>query len=343
MTGTAEAEVIDIGNPSAEGWAEYVMDSGWGDGFPAVLPTEEAITPFVQIAKGINEPFPPLPPRLIVPTLKSLAANAVMAGCKPEYFPMVIAAMRAMAEPKYNLHGSLATTHPCANMILASGPETARLGLNWGTNCFGQGTRANAAVGRAIQLIMRNLGGAVPGTTDRSTQGTPGKYAFCFAENEAESPWAPYRVRHGFDAKDTVVTVMAGEAPHNINDHGSITGEDIILTAANTMSQAGSNNLLGRGPCFVVWGPEHAATLHRDKWTADSVQNALYERSRVHESRISAANRDFFADFGQEPKNGYFYLTPAPESIHMVVAGGPGKHSAFIPSFGLCEVVSTRV
>jgi len=337
------AELIDIGNPSAEGWAECVMDNGWGDGMPAVVPTEEAIAPFVAIAKGINEPFPPLPPRLIIPTIKSLAANAVMAGCKAEYFPIVIAAMRAMSEHKYNLHGSLATTHPCGNMIMVSGPEAHRLGINSGSNCFGQGTRANAVIGRAIQLIMRNLGGAVPGTTDRSTQGTPGKYSFCFAENEEASPWPPYRVTHGFSAKDTVVTVMPGEAPHNINDHASITGDDILTTAANTMAQSGSNNLLGQGPCFVVWGPEHAETLHRDKWTAEAVQDALYDRSKVHESRISKANREFFAGFGQEPVKGYYYLTPSPQSIHIAVAGGPGKHSAFIPSFGLTEVVSMRV
>lgn len=159
------------------------------------MPSENLVDHLVATCRGDNEPFAPMSPRRVVPTLRSLAANAVMAGCRAEYFPVVVAAARAVLKPEYNLHGSLATTHSCAQMLLVSGPLRRELEINCSSNCFGQGWRANATIGRALQLILLNIGGAKPGVMDHSTQGTPAKYAFCFAENEEESPWAPYHVR----------------------------------------------------------------------------------------------------------------------------------------------------
>src|SRR5262249_41032909 len=149
---------------------EFVIDRGWGDGMPAVRPTEERVARFVEVARRANDLLPAIPPRWVVPTIESVAANAVMAGCKPDYFPVVLAALRAAAQQPYNLHSVLATTHPCTNMIMVSGPGRRQLGINCGANCFGQGTRANATIGRAVQLVMLNIGGAKPGSTDRATQ-----------------------------------------------------------------------------------------------------------------------------------------------------------------------------
>ena len=343
MKDTPETELIEIPELDGEGWNEYALDHGWSDGMPLSVPTEAAVEKFVAVCRGDNEPFAPVSPRQVVPTLHSLAANAVMAGCKPAYFPVVLAALRGVLTPDYNLHGTLATTHPCAPMLLVSGPIRQTLGINCGSNCFGQGWRANATIGRALQLILLNIGGAKPGLMDRATHGSPAKYAFCFGENQEESPWAPYHVRRGFAATDSVVTVMAGEPPHNINDHGSTSGEGLMTTIANSIAQSGANTIYGKGPYVVVLGPEHAETLHRDGWTIESMQARLFERARVHVSRVSKENQESYAGSGHVPIDDHYKIAPTPEDIHILVAGGPGKHSAWIPSFGGTAVVAVRV
>lgn len=343
MSDTAESEVLDIGELGPEEWTEFAIEQGWSDGFPLVIPTEAAVEKFVAVCHGDNEPFPPITPRLVVPTLRSLAANAVMAGCKPEYFPVVLAALRGVLAPDYNLHGTLATTHPCAPMVLVNGPVRQKLGINCEGNCFGQGWRANATIGRALELILLNVGGGKPQVMDRSTQGSPAKFAFCFGENEEASPWEPYHVRRGFAPDDSVVTVMSGEGPHNINDHGSTTGEGLLTTMAASIAQPGANTIYGKGPFVLVIGPEHAATLHRDGWTIPALQDAIYERARVPVANVSLENRAIYEESGHVPVGGHYTVCPSPQDIHILVAGGAGKHSAWIPSFGGTAVVSVRV
>ncbi len=342
MTDAADAEVLDIGELTQEAWMDYAIAQDWSDGLPLMMPTEDAVERFLAVARGINEPFPPITPRRVVPTLKSLAANAVMAGCKPEYFPAVLAGLRAVLVEDYNLHGTLATTHPCAPMLLINGPIRKDIGLNCSSNCFGQGWRSNAAIGRALQLILSNVGGAKPGVTDRSTMGSPAKYTFCFGENEEESPWEPYHVRKGFARGDSVVTAMAAEPPHNINDHGSTSAEGILTTIAGTISEVGTNNIYGKGPYFVVLGPEHAATLHRDGLSIADIQRELHHRSRVHISRVSNENRAAYKET-RPVADDHYHLAPTQDDIHVLVAGGPGKHSAFIPSFGMTAAPSVKI
>ncbi len=343
MTDTFDAEVIELDDLGPGEWNDYAIERGWSDGFPLVAPTEDAVEQFIETCRGDNEPLPPMSPRRVIPTLRSLAANAVMAGCRPEYFPVVVAAARAVLRPEYNLHGSLATTHSCAQMLLLNGPLRAALEINCSSNCFGQGWRANATIGRALQLVLLNIGGAKPGVMDRSTQGTPAKYAFCFGENEEESPWEPYHVRRGFAAGDSVVTAIPAEAPHNINDHASTTGEGILTTIAGTISQVGANAIYCTAPFFVVLGPEHAATLHRDGWTIPDIQARIHEQSAVHVSRVSEENQASYAGMERPLVGEHYPLTPTPEDIHILVAGGPGKHSAYIPPFGFTEACSVRV
>lgn len=343
MSDQTEEQVLDVEDLDVEAWNEYAAAQGWSDGLPLMVPTESSVKRFVEICRGDNEPFAPLSPRQVVPTLESLAANAVMAGCKAEYFPAVVAALRCVQAPDYNLHGSLATTHSCAPMLLVNGPARGSLGINCSSNCFGQGTRANAAIGRALQLILLNVGGAKPGDMDRSTLGSPAKYTFCFGENEEESPWAPFHERRGFSADDSVVTAMSAEPPHNLNDHGSTSGDGLLTTFGSSIATPGANTIYGKGPYFLVIGPEHAATLARDGFTVESVQAEIYERSKVHVSRVSAENQESYAGMHHEPVGDHYYLTESPGHIHVVVAGGPGKHSAFIPSFGGTSVESVRI
>lgn len=343
MSDAAEDEVLDIGELDPEAWADYAEEQGWSDGLPLVPPTEAAVARMLEACRGDNEPFPPVTPRQVVPTLRSLAANAVMAGCRPEYFPVVLAALRGVLAPEYNLHGTLATTHSCAPMLLVNGPLRHALGINCGSNCFGQGWRANAAIGRALGLILLNVGGGKPAVMDRSTFGSPAKYSFCFGENQEESPWPPYHVRRGFDAEDSVVTVMSAEPNHNLNDHGSTTGEGLLTTFAGAIASPAANTVYGKGPYFVAFGPEHAATLGRDGWTVEAVQQFLFDRARVPVSQVSRENQAIYEDSGHTPQDGFYKVAPTPQDIHLLVAGGPGKHSAWIPSFGGTAAVSVRV
>src|ERR1700741_2935104 len=182
MKDISEQEVIDVPDMDVEAFNDFAAAQGWSDGMPLYVPTEEKVAKFVDTVRGDTRPIPPVPPRQVVPTLQSLAANAVMAGCRPEYFPVVTAALHAVLNPDYNLHGTLATTHSCAPMLAVHGPMRHTLKINCGSNCFGQGWQANATIGRALGLIPLNVGGAKPGEMDRSTQGSPAKYTFCFGE-----------------------------------------------------------------------------------------------------------------------------------------------------------------
>jgi hypothetical protein len=338
-----DTETIELGEMDPSAWSEYALAQRWSDGFPLVMPREEVVERFIDTVRGDNEPLPAMSPRRVIPTLQAMAANAVMAGCRAEYFPAVLAAARAVLMEEYNLHGSLATTHSCAPMLLFNGPIRNELEINCSSNCFGQGRQANATIGRALQLILLNVGGAKPGVMDRSTQGSPAKYTFCFGENEEESPWEPYHVRRGFAPGDSVVTAIPSEAPHNINDHASTSGVGVLTTIAGTISQPGANSIYCNAPIFVVLGPEHAQTLHRDGWTIPSMQEDLFHRSRIPLDRVSTENQESYADMDRPLIDGHYHLTPAPEDIHILVAGGPGKHSAYIPPFGFTAACSVRV
>ena len=339
----SDAEVLDIPDMDPDAWADFVEKQGWTDGLPLVPPTEAAVARMVDGARGDNEPITAITPRLMKPTMRSLGANAVMAGCKPEYFPVVLAALRAVLVADYNLHGTLATTHSCAPMVMINGPLRTALNVNCGSNSFGQGWRANAASGRALQLILNNVGGAKPAIMDRSTFGSPAKYTFCFGENEEESPFAPYHVRKGFNAEDSVATVISSEPNHNLNDHGSTTGLDLLTTFAGGIATPTSNTISAKGPFFIVFGPEHAATLARDNWTVEAIQNFLYEKARVPIHHVSRENQFRYETGGNPPEDGFYKVAPTPDDIHVAVAGGPGKHSAWIPSFGGTAAISVRV
>src|SRR5262249_25958947 len=204
---------------------DFFETQGWSDGLPFIPPTRERVRNVLRfVARDPDEVVCQLAPRNGDATVERIAANAVMAGCRPEHLPVVIAALEAVADPALNLNGMQSTTHPTAILILLNGPIAAELGVNSGPNCFGPGWRANMAIGRAFRLALLNIGGGTPGDGDRATQGSPAKVGYCVAENEAASPWAPYHVEQGFAAEESVVTVIACEGPHNVQDHGSISG-----------------------------------------------------------------------------------------------------------------------
>ena len=327
----------------------------WSDGLPVVPPTEALVDSMLEYTdRDRLDVLGVIAPRHAAVTIEAIAINAVMAGCEPRYLPVIIAAVEAMLDPEHNLTGLNATTHPTAEFILVSGPIAAELGVHGGSGCFGPGFRANTSIGRAIRLILLNLGGARPGGGDWATQASPAKLAFCAAENDAANPWAPFHTTRGLDAATSAVTVFSAEGPHNIRDGDSETGEGIMRTIVGSMSESGSNNLLHRGDPLLALCPEHAATLARDGWSREDVQAYVFEHARVPASGLSREMRraiavrdvpdgaeapDELPDF---PPDTLLPIADGPETVHVIVAGGPGKHSSWMPNWGRTTRPATR-
>jgi len=335
---TFPASTLQVSASPAE-LQDWFESQGWTDGLPIVPPTPELVRDMVQ-ASGLpgDAPVATVAPSNIVATVEKVAANAVMAGCRPMYMPVILAALRAMAKPGFNLAALQATTHPVSPLVFVNGPIRTRIGLNSGANVFGQGFRANATIGRALRLVMMNIGQGLPGKTDMSTLGSPAKFSFCAAENEEASPWEPFHVEHGFSKEDSTVLLHGGEAPHNIQDHASVTPDDLLKVFASTMSTLGNNNVGMGGDMLVVFGIEHARILARHGMSKNDVRLELHRRMRVRFDSMGVPLRDFYRnrrpsmDVGPEVEE-MSYLDD-PSQILILVAGGAGLHSVVIPSFG---------
>ena len=254
---------ISQASPSAGGdpvdLIEWYFEQGWTDGFPVVPPTPAKVDATIEALGGnADEVEARVPPRWGTLTREILATNMVMAGCQPTYAPVVRTAMLALCSAHFNLNGVQATTHMAAPLVVVNGPIRAKIGMNAGANVFGSGNRANATIGRAIRLILLNVGGAWPGDLDKSTLGHPGKYSFCIAENEQASPWAPYHVEQGFGPDDDTVFCIATEGPHSVTNHVADDPEGVLDSLVSAMSTIAHNNAVSSGSCAVVIGPEHA-------------------------------------------------------------------------------------
>jgi hypothetical protein len=336
--------------------ADQVEGVGWTDGLPVVLPTPERVDRFVAAATNVDPDaeLGAVAPRNGRLTVRKLAANAVMAGCRPEYMPVLEAAVGAMQNHHFNLYGMQMTTHPVAAMVLVHGPIATQLAVNAGTGCMGQGDRANGTIGRAVRMVMMNVGGARPGdgetaaAIDRATHGTPAKWSFCFAENEANSPWDPFRIELGFGLEDSVVTVAAVEGPHNVNDHHSDSGEGLLFTIAETMTVPGANTIYMGGDQYVIMGPEHAAVIADSGFSRRDAQQYLFEHARIPIERVGAQKLDEAATWGVyterlEEFGGRIPIARAPEDIRIVVAGGTGKHTVWLPTFAATYSQTHRI
>jgi hypothetical protein len=316
---------------------ELYMERGWTDGLPIIPPTDARVAEFLRWTdRGRREVVAVLPPRQGEATVERLAINAVMAGCRPEYFPVLVAAVEAVTDPAFNLDAVQATTHPVTPLLIVNGPIGREIGLNAGYNVFGQGFRANVTIGRALRLVLMNVGGGLPGSGDRSTQGSPAKIAYCVAENEDANPWDPLHVEAGFDRLDSTVTAVPCEGPHNIQDHYSTTGLGILRTIAGAMGQAGSNNLLDRGWPVLSLGPEHAATIARDGYSKRAVKEFIFEHARFPLDRLGAEYRRQQIERYHVPDEARTMvpIVEGPEAIRVIVVGGAGKHSSWQPTFG---------
>jgi hypothetical protein len=321
---------------------EWYFEQGWTDGLPVVPPTPEKVAAMVAALGGAPELVEcRVPPRYGALTREVLSINLVMAGCKPEYAPVVRAALLALAQPAFNLNGVQATTHMAAPLLVVNGPIAAQIGMNGGVNAFGSGNRANATIGRAIRLVLLNVGGGTPGDLDKSTLGHPGKYTYAVCENEADSPFAPYHVEKGFAAEDSTVFVIAAEPPHSVTNHVADDPEGILDSLCSAMRTIAHNNAVSSGHCAVVIGPEHARTIAGKGWTRHDVRQYLHMNAwnrfgaLAFEHRYGRVyNRNLPRWYKREP-DARIPIVPSPDHIHLFVIGGSaGRFSAFIPGWG---------
>lgn len=312
---------------------ELCYTNGWTDGLPVVPPTAEKIRAMLE-AGGLepDRQLAFIENRQVSVTAEKVAINAVMAGCKAEYMPVIAAAVEALADPLYGYHGPATSTGGSAVFMLVNGPIARKLDINSGDNLFGPGWRANATIGRAVRLVMRNVIGTLPGELDRSSLGHGGKYSYCIAENEVNSPWPPFHTTRGFRADQNAVTVFAALAPHQYSNQLSATPEGILTTACAHMKvSAGS----GRQPQYaMVFPAEHQATMKKAKWAREDVQRYVYDNSK-----ISLADLKRFhlkpGELTREDEETMVALVETPNDLLVIAAGGAaGVQSCFIPGWG---------
>ena len=247
---------------------EACFERGWSDGLPVVPPTPERVWRMLQgTTRAPDEVVGIIPPNNVACTVEKVAINAVMAGCKPEYMPVVLAAVEASCIDEFCMHGVLATTYFAGPIVIVNGPIRRAIGMNSGINVLGQGNRANATIGRALQLVIRNVGGGRPGGVDRATFGTPGKYTFCFAEDEEDSPWESLSVEKGFAPDASTVTLFAGGGVQGVLDQLSRTPESLARTFAACLRTLGHPKITFAIDAFLVVSPEHTRVFSQAGWS----------------------------------------------------------------------------
>jgi len=314
---------------------EAYFARGWTDGLPVVPPTERAVGAMLAAA-GLeaDDVVGELPERGAVVTAGKLAINAVLAGCLPEYLPVVVAAVRGLCDPLFAYHGPASSTGGSAIVLVVNGPVARRLGINAGNNAFGQGVRANATIGRAVRLAMMNLLNTRPGLLDRATLGTPGKYTFCFAENEEEHPWQPLHVERGFLPGQSAVTLYASNSLCQVYNQLAATPEPLLLCLADALCNLGTPNLRGYNESMVVLAGEHAALLGRRGWSKRDVQAFLVRHARRTVADLKRAGRRPGAlEAGDDRR--WKHAFERPEDVLIVCAGGlAGSWSACLPGWG---------
>lgn len=337
-----EQQVHAAAPPSGRVVADH---PAWSDGLPLIEPSAEQLTRMLA-SWGLDRAtvFGPIPPAFQTVTVDQLAEVAVMAGCRPEYLPLVEASLRACLSPDFNLLGIQTTTEPPTPLLIVNGPIRCALQMNSGANVLGQGNPANASIGRALRLLLTRFGNAIPGVTDMATFGHPGKYTYCIAENEERNPWPPFHTERSFRVGESVVTTVGADAPVNVNC-ASENPEDILGLIAQSMAIPGSNNVLFGGEIVVVLSPQHATALARASWSKAAVREYLFDHGSVSTQRIppgvlDGIRRSRGRAIADEPA---IPSADSPEAILLLVAGGLGAHSAVIPTFGATRACSAAI
>jgi len=317
---------------------EYCM--AFGDPLPVIPPTVARVEGMLAAcALQPDEVVALIPPNYGAATVEKIAANAVMAGCKPEMMRVLIPLVRAVCDERFNIHGVQATTHFAAPLVIINGPIRAELGFASTGNVFSNLARANSTLGRALQMILTNLGGARPGEIDMSTLGNPGKFSYCIAENEEENPWGSLNVEMGFRKDQSTVTLFAGEAPHGVSEHMARRGADVLTTISRALATVWSYRVCAGVEAMVVLCPEHVKTLHHDGFTKEGVRDFLWTNTGIpvrHYEPDTGEGTPHVKLYKQAVIDGEpcYLKFPDRAAIKLVVAGGTaGKFSAVIGSW----------
>ncbi len=336
---------------SFEAVQDYCWEQGWTDGMPVVPPTEDAVR---RMLSGYGEDpslsLGVIQPRNAKVTLEKVAINAVMAGCVPEYFPVVVAAVQAVLQEEFNVAGVSATTGGGAPVIIVNGPIAKELGINSDAGCFGPGYRANASIGRALRLVIRNLGGLIPGEMDKATLSTPGRYSFCFAENEDRSPWEPRHIELGYGPSDSILTIIGIRSVYTVMETTVPTGIGVLQTIVSTMKSGGVSNYyqIGTGAQIVlVLCPEHAHDIASSGLSKGDVREFIYQNARMPVRQLKDVahwgNRNWPAWVDQDNPETLVPIVRSVGDIVVVTAGGDGRHSAWLAGWGVTRVVTRPI
>jgi hypothetical protein len=296
---------------------EELFARGVTDGLPAVPPTAERVRAAVAASgRAGDELIGLVAPRHGRATVERIAVNAVMAGCRPDYLPVVVAAVAAICDPAFALEGVSGTTDAVTPLVIVNGPIRHALDVNCAASVFGAGWRANATIGRALRLVWVNIGGARPGLISMSTFGQPGRYSYCIGEHEEASPWEPLHVEHGFAAGESTVAALAAEAPQIVANTTGRTAREILGTVARAGVAIANPDLAPLGDTLLVVGPEHAKTIATDGWSKADVREYVWEQAQVS---VEGAHAPKFRE---------------PASLKILVAGGTaGRFSAWVPGW----------
>jgi hypothetical protein len=329
--GTLRSARIEVADPLAA--IETYFEKGWTDGLPVVPPTEGKIWAMLDaMGKQPEDILGDIPARARTITAEKLAINAVLAGCLPIYAPILLATVEALCEPAFSVHGPTASTSGMGVLTIVNGPITSQVGMNAGENLLGPGWRANATIGRALRLLLRNVCGAVPGVLDRSCFGHPGKFTYCIAEDEAHSAWVPLHAERGIPPEESAVTLFAGESPHQVANQTASDPEAILASLADVMVAGGRLALSGQQFVVIIAG-EHRRRLSERGWAKKDVRAWLHEHAVRSEEDLARAGRLPAAETAAQAMRSHQAVAD-PADILIVAAGGDtGGYSVVIPGW----------
>lgn len=336
---------IDIADNSPESVFQFMIDQGWSDGLPVIPPTADRVQTMLDYAqRDAAELVGYINPDAGSATVEKIAVNAVMAGCLPEYMPVLIAAVQAITEPSFNIHGLQTTTNPVSPLLIVNGPVRETIGLNSGRGTLGPGFRANATIGRAVRLLLLNVGGARPWTTDMSLHGSPAKYVSCMGENEEDSIWDPLHVERGFSPDQSTVTVVGAQGFSNCLTFYK-EPESFLTMIASAMADISDNNyLLAAGNPLVILTPGHAQIFSEWGYTKQAVKEALFERCKVPIERFPKETSVITYEDGFAMDGDRVCPCRSADDIMVVVSGGPEPyHVLYCGNFGDTTAVTKAV
>jgi hypothetical protein len=346
----------DIGVPqmpppaaSADEIDDFFYAQGFTDGLPIVPPRRYSVDKMLaSVRHGADTVIGVIPPRMGLATVEKIAINAVMAGCRPEYFPVVLASVKAICMPEFNLLPMQATTNPVTPMLVVGGPVVRELQINSGYNVLGQGRRSNATIGRALRFVLTNIGGGIPGKLDKACHGQPGKFSLCIAENIEASPWPPFHVDKGYSARDSTVSVIGVTGTQDIIHYARTSAREVLNTIVHSIPREGYKNLYSGGEPLLILGPEQAAILGKEGYSKQHVRQIVFDGTQIPVTLFNADTVQLMRSrrprlFAQAGEPAAIPIADCAEDIQIIVAGAAGNHSVFLPTWGDTRCVTVAI